>query len=167
MMRVRVRIPRGLYARVRADLARRHEFAYERVGFLSARLGNVAGNRPLILLTDYHPVPDDQYVDDPKSGARINSVAIREAMQRVLDAGTGAFHVHSHEHRGRPGFSPMDMEETPRVVSGLRVAGPAQAHGMLLLSNDHCVAHVWMPASDKPVATAGISVVGYPLEIFN
>jgi hypothetical protein len=166
-MRVRVRIPRGLYARVRDDLARRHEFAYERVGFLSARLGNAASDRPLVLLNDYHPVPDDQYVDDPTSGARINSVAIREAMQRVLDVGTGAFHVHCHEHRGRPCFSSMDLEETPRVVSGLRVAGPAQAHGMLLLSSDHCVAHVWMPGSDGPVVAAGVSVVGYPLGLFD
>jgi len=166
-MKVRVRIPRELYARVRDDLARRHEFAYERVGFLSARLGNIAGDRPLVLLTDYHPVPDDQYVDDPSSGARINSVAIREAMQRVLDTGTGVFHVHCHEHRGRPGFSWMDLEETPRVVSGLRVAGPAQVHGMLLLSNDHCIAHVWMPGSDEPVVAASVSVVGYPLELFD
>jgi hypothetical protein len=161
-MRVRVRIPRELY-----DLARRHEFAYERVGFLSAKLGNAASDRPLVLLTDYHPVPDDQYVDDPSSGARINSVAIREAMQRVLDAGTGGFHVHCHEHRGRPGFSSMDLEETPRVISGLRVAGQTQAHGMLLLSNDHCIAHVWMPGSDESVVATGVSVVGYPLELFD
>ena len=166
-MRVRVRIPRELYARVRDDLARRHEFAYERVGFLSAKLGNAASDRPLVLLTDYHPVPDDQYVDDPSSGARINSVAIREAMQRVLDAGTGGFHVHCHEHRGRPGFSSMDLEETPRVISGLRVAGQTQAHGMLLLSNDHCIAHVWMPGSDESVVATGVSVVGYPLELFD
>jgi hypothetical protein len=61
----------------------------------------------------------------------------------------------------------MDLEETPRVVLGLRVAGPTQAHGILLLSNDYCIAHVWMPSSDEPVVAAGVSVVGYPLELFD
>lgn len=164
-MTVRVRIPRELYTRMRDDLNRKHEFAYERVGFLSAKLGNRSGDEPLVLLNDYHPVPDDQYIDDPYSGARINAVAIREAMQRVLDTGSGSFHVHWHAHRGRPGFSSMDLEETPSIVSSLRVAGPGQAHGMLLLSDDHCIAYVWLPRMDEPVLATKVSVVGYSLEI--
>jgi hypothetical protein len=163
---MRARFLRPLYLRVREDLARRHQFAYERVGFLSARLGNLTGAEPLALFTNYYPVPDDQYIDDCYSGARINSTAIREAMQRVLDTGDGLFHVHCHAHRGRPGFSPMDLEETPRIVSSLRIAGPTQAHGMVLLSNDHCIAHVWMPGADTPIVADGVSVVGYPIEIF-
>lgn len=163
---VRVRIPTELYIRVREELARRHEFAYERVGFLSAKLGNSTGYEPLVLITKYYPVPDNQYIEDPHSGARINSDAIRDAMQRVLDTGQGEFHVHCHAHRGRPGFSSMDLEETPRIVSSLQVAGPTQAHGMVLLSNDHCVAYVWMPGTDQPVVANRVSVVGYPLEIF-
>ena len=165
-MTVRVRIPRELYTWMRDDLARKHEFAYERVGFLSAKLGDRRGDEPLVLLNDYHRVPDDQYIKDPYSGARINEVAIREAMQRVLDTGSGLFHVHWHEHHGRPGFSSMDLEETPRIVSSLRVAGPVQAHGMLLLSNDLCIASVWMPSISNSVMAAKVSVVGYPLEIF-
>jgi hypothetical protein len=165
-MIVRARFLRQLYARVREDLARVHEFAYERVGFLSAKLGNHLGDEPLVLFTDYYPVPDNQYIDDPQSGARINSDAIREAMQRVLDAGEGLFHVHCHAHRGKPGFSLMDLEETPTIVSSLQVAGPTQAHGMVLLSNDHCIACVWMPGTSEPVVVNRVAVVGYPLEIF-
>jgi hypothetical protein len=142
------------------------KFAYERVGFLSTKLGSRKGDQPLVLVTNYYPVPDDQYIDDRHSGARINSVAIREAMQRVLDTGDGLFHVHCHAHRGRPGFGSMDSEETPRIVSALRVAGPAQAHGMLLLSNDHCIAHVWLPGSTEPIVADRVSVVGYPIELF-
>lgn len=166
-MTVQVRILRTLYSRVRNDLGRRHEFAYERVGFLSAKLANTGGDRALVLLTDYHPVPDDQYINDPYSGARINSSAIRESMQRVLDTGDGLFHVHLHARRGKPAFSDMDLEEIPLVVSGLRVAGPAQPHGMVLLSDDHCVARVWMPGSVEPVVAVGMSVVGYPLGLFD
>lgn len=165
-MIVRGRFLRQLYVRVREDLARGHQFAYERVGFLSAKLGNRSGDGPLILFTNYHPVPDDQYIKDPYAGARINSDAIRDAMQRVLDSDDGMFHVHGHSHRGKPGFSPMDLEETPRIVSGLQVAGPTQAHGMVLLSNDQCIAYVWMPGTGEPVVADKVAVVGYPFEIF-
>ncbi len=165
-MIVRARFMRQLFARVRQDLARRHEFAYERVGFLSAKLGSHLGDEPLVLFTDYYPVPDNQYIDDPHSGARIDSDAIREAMQRVLDIREGLFHVHTHGGRGRPGFSFMDLEETPRIVSSLQIAGPTQAHGMVLLSNDRCIAHVWIPGADRPLVASRVSVVGYPLEIF-
>jgi hypothetical protein len=165
-MMVCVRILREIYARMRDDLAQRHEYAYERVGFLSGKLGNGSSNEPLVLITDYHPIPDDQYIDDPYSGARINATAIRNAMQCVLDTGSGLFHVHWHAHRGKPGFSSMDLDETPDIVSSLKVAGPSQTHGMLLLSDDHCIAHVWLPSADDPVVAAKVSVVGYPVEIF-
>jgi len=166
-MIVHGRIPQQLYLRVRADLARRHEFAAERVGFLSARLGNRAGEERLLLFSDYHSVPDDQYIDDPRSGARIDGIAIREGMQRVLDTGDGLFHVHHHAHRGKPGFSWMDRNETPRIVSSLQVAGPDQAHGMVLLSDDFCIAHIWLPQSDQPVVASRVTVVGYPLQSFD
>lgn len=163
----RGRIPQQLYLRVREDLARRHEFAAERVGFLSARLGNRAGEERLVLFSDYHPVPDDQYIDDPSSGARINSSAIRQAMQRAIDTSDGLFHVHHHAHRGKPGFSWMDRKETPRIVSSLQVAGPDQAHGMVLLSDDFCIAHIWLPHSDQPVVAQRVTVIGYPLQSFD
>jgi hypothetical protein len=152
---------------MRDDLRRGHEFAYERVGFLSAKLGNATSDQPLVLFTDYHSVPDDEYVDDPFSGARINAVAIRGAMQRVLDTRHGSFHIHWHGHRGKPRFSSMDLEETPRIVSSLQVAAPSQAHGMFLLSNDYCIAYVWLPGSTEPVVANRVSVVGYPLELFD
>lgn len=164
---VRVRLLRKLYLRVREDLARSHPFAYERVGFLSAKLGNSAADEALVLFTEYYPVPDNEYIEDPHSGARINSNAIRGAMQRVLETGDGLFHVHSHEHRRKPVFSSMDLEETPRIVSSLQIAGPLQAHGMLLLSKDHGIAQVWLPGSTEPIVADRVSVVGYPVELFD
>jgi hypothetical protein len=163
MSAVMVRLARGLYDRVLADLRRPHPFAYERVGFLSARLGTAADGLRLVLLTDYHPVPDDQYVKDSSCGARINSDAIREAMQRVLNTGAGSFHVHLHEHRGTPWFSDTDADETPRVVAGLRTVGPAAPHGMLLLSDDQAEAWVWQPGEAEHVRASLITVVGRPM----
>ena len=162
---MQLRILKTLYERIDEDLARHHEFAFERVGFVSAKLGNRHTGEPVVFLTNYHPVSDQNYIDDPSAGARINSDAIREAMQLVLDTRMGLFHVHCHDHRGRPGFSPMDLDETPRVVSSLRVANPHEAHGMLLLSRDECIAHVWMPGSNEPVFENRMTIVGYPLRI--
>jgi len=166
-MKVGLKMLRALYENVREDLARPHEFAYERVGFLSAKLGNASSKEPFVLFTGFSPVPDDQYIEDHHSGARINSDAIREAMQRVLDTGEGLFHVHGHEHRGKPRFSFMDFEETPRIVSSLRVAAPKQAHGMILLSTDDCTAQVWLPMSTKQIIANRVSLVGYPLEFLD
>lgn len=162
---MQLRILRALYERINEDLARSHEVAFERVGFVSAKLGNRHSGEPVVLFANHYPVADQNYIDDPSAGARINSDAIREAMQVVLDTGMGLFHVHCHAHRGRPGFSSMDLDETPDVVSSLRVANPNEAHGMLLLSNDECIAHVWMPGSNEPVFDNRITIVGYPLRI--
>jgi hypothetical protein len=166
-MNVGIKITRELYAQVLDDLRRTHKYAYERVGFLMAKLGNRSGEHPLVHFTGYNAIPDDQYIDDPGSGARINSAAIRAAMQRVLDSRDGAFHVHLHDHPGKPGFGKMDREEIPRVVSGLRVAGPDAPHGMLLLSGNHGAAWVWLPGHAEPVAASRISVVGFPLGLFD
>lgn len=163
MSAVTVRLARGLYDRVLEDLRRPHTFAYERVGFLSAKLGIAVDGLRLVLLADYHPVPDHQYMKDSDCGARINSDAIREAMQRVIDTGAGSFHVHLHEHRGAPRFSETDADETPRVVAGLRTVGPSFPHGMLLLSDDRAEAWVWLPGDAEHRRAASINVAGRPM----
>ena len=69
--------------------ARPHPHAAERVAFMYGRLAVMT--EPLILITRYVPVPDQQYVIDPYVGARINGDAIRAAMQGCLDTGDGVF----------------------------------------------------------------------------
>jgi hypothetical protein len=162
-MNIKLRITRTLLADVRADLSRPHPFAAQRVGFLYGRL--VSAGSPLVLMTEYEPVADDRYIDDPRSGARIDSQAIRTAMQGVLDRGQGGFHVHMHHGPGGPILSRIDVEEVPAVVTGFRRVGPVHAHGMLLLHAEECVAWVWLPGNDKPLTAESISVVGFPLQI--
>jgi hypothetical protein len=165
-MRVKVRIPRQLSNKVRADLSRPHPFAAERVGFLFGRLVSADPDTSLVLMTAYEPLADDRYIDDPLSGARIDSQAIRGAMQGVLDRQEGAFHVHLHERPGAPRLSLMDSEEIPLIVNGLRNAGPDLAHGMVVLSTDEYAAWVWLPGGRHSVRAQAASVVGYPLEVF-
>jgi hypothetical protein len=88
-------------------------------------------------------------------------------MQRVLDTGDTAFHIHIHAHRGRPGFSLMDREEIPKIVSSLRNANPALPHGMFLLSRDQATARVLMPGASELINADRISIVGYPMTLID
>lgn len=165
-MNVKVRITRKLLSDVQTDLSRPHPFAAERVGFLYGRLGRAGVDSPLVLMTNYVPLADDRYIDDPRSGARIDSQAIRDAMQGVLDRGEGGFHVHMHHWPGRPILSRMDAAEIPPVVTGLRRVGLAHAHGIILLHAEECAAWVWLPGSDKAVEATSVSIVGFPIQVF-
>ncbi len=163
-MNAKVRLTRKLLDEVRADLSRPHPFAAERVGFLFGKLA--VADSPLVLMTGYEPVADDRYIDDPGSGARIDTHAIRGAMQGVLDRGQGGFHVHMHHWPGQPVLSRMDAEEIPPIVTGLRRVGPAHAHGIVLLHSEECAAWVWLPGNNEAVEAESVSVVGHPLALF-
>jgi len=164
-MTVRIRLTRQLHDQVRADLGRPHPFAAERVGFLFGRLGNAGTDAPIILFTGYDSVADDRYINDPRSGARIDSQAIRSAMQQVLNRREGIFHVHMHEWPGKPHFSRMDREELPRLIPSFQAVGPSFAHGLFLFSDDQCAAEVWLPGSSHSVEAMRIAIVDYPLQL--
>jgi hypothetical protein len=163
-MNVQVRLLRTLLDQMRSDLSRPHPFAFERVGFLRARVGNRNGEPLLVLLADYVPVPDDEYIRDPNCGARINGVAIRRAMQHVLNDGHGMFHVHMHPRPGRPALSRIDIADLPRIVSSFHAVGPQAAHGILVLTPDQCRAWVQAPNQKGLNDAARVSVIGYPME---
>jgi hypothetical protein len=100
LLKLQVRLPRRIYQEILRDLPRPHDFASERVGFATARIGNAGGDTQLVLVDSYAPVADKYYIDDPTTGARINADAIRAAMQLALDRQCGIFHVHLHPHHG-------------------------------------------------------------------
>lgn len=159
-----MRLPRPLYQEALADLKRRHPFAAERVGFLFVRVGSTDG-AVLLLGCGYAPVADAEYVEDLGVGARINSTAIRSAMQRVLDTRQGVFHVHLHEHRGAPRFSWVDTREHGRLVPSFQAVGPKSVHGALVFSLNGAGAVAWPADALDPVVVDRISVVGYPLSL--
>ncbi len=164
-----LRLAHPLYEQVRADLTRPHPFAAERVGFLFTKAGTGPGGSILLFPVDYLPLQDEQYVDenDPLIGAAISGDALRSAMQRVLDTGMGALHVHMHaHHRGRPRFSPTDWHDLPDIVQSLKNANSRLIHGALLLSQDMATGVLWLPDQDvyKPLVPR-VSIVGSPLRI--
>lgn len=130
---------------VRRDLVRPHRFAAERVGFISIRAASTPSN--LVLLAEgYHPVADDDYVDDPSVGAMMGQEAIRNALNIALMQPVGMFHVHVHEHAGRPGFSRTDLREQLKFVPDFFKVRRHMPHGAIVLSHDRATGRVWLSA---------------------
>jgi hypothetical protein len=146
---------RATQAFVRAahgDLARPHQFAAERVAFITVR-GALAGRSLLLLAEGYHPVADEDYVDDPRVGAMMGQEAIRKALDLALLQEVGVMHVHEHGHRGRPGFSGIDLSEQLRFVPDFFGVRPELPHGAIVLSHDRGAGRVWLePDRIEPIA---------------
>jgi hypothetical protein len=141
-MTVTLRIPAGLLSTVLDDLRRSHPFAYERVGFLFCKFCSTPTGS-LLLAYSYNPVKDDQYVDDDSVGAKIDSSAIREAMQQTLTESATSLHVHLHDHGGIPQFSRVDSREMQALMPCFVNLCPERVHGALVLSNDAAIGKVW------------------------
>lgn len=166
---IEVRLSRRLYADMRSDLARRHAFAGERVGFVFGRVGKLADGSALILLTRYLSIPDEHYIDDPTVGARIGTEALTAATHGIYHGrarAEGVFHVHVHEHVGKTGMSNTDKAELPKMIPGFRSVGREAPHGIIVWSLDHAAAWVWLPGEVEPVRADKTSVIGAPVSVF-
>lgn len=161
-----IRITTQMLSEIRQDLARVHPHAAERVGFVFARMGNRDGPELQVLASSYSPIPDEDYLVDDLVGAKIGSRAIRRAMQTALSEHVGVFHVHMHEHKGRPRFSSVDLDSYPSLVNGFQNVAPSVAHGAMLLSYDSCECITWLPGNKRPTAGGRIVAVGRPMRFF-
>lgn len=158
------KIPKLLAQEIKNDLMRSHPFAFERVGFVFTRLNpSQDGKNQIILATAYEPVPDEDYINDPDVGARINSTAIRRVMQRVLTTGEGAFHVHIHDHDDEPSLSYTDKKELRPMMQSIRNAAPQSAHGLLVFSRDAAYSEALLPKTQQFRSIAKIIVIGFAL----
>jgi hypothetical protein len=141
-----------------------HSFAHERVGFLSCRVAATV-NGMLVLAGDFHPVRDTDYLEDHSVGAMMGPAAIRKALQLAYNNACSMFHVHCHEHKGRPGFSGTDFRETAQFVPDFFNVQPALPHGALILSTDSAVGLCWTGQTNLPLPLAKISFVGEVLKL--
>ena len=168
-MRIDIKLTGRLYNEIIGDLTRPHPFAAERVGFVFGRVGLLADEGRLILLTKYHAIPDDQYVEDPSVGARIGSNALTWVMQALYFGRAtreGIFHIHMHQHRGETMMSRIDSIDIPKLIPGFQSVSSESAHGIIILSMDHASAWVWMPARKEPIPVGTINVIGAPVTVF-
>ncbi len=161
-MIVRAKLTAPLYNKMLMDLQRPHPIAHERVGFAFARIGTVSPDEKFLLFTEYWPVPDKNYVFDNTVGAHINTAAIRAVMQKILDTGACAFHVHLHPGFGKPQPSGTDIAGILPLIPSFQVVGPDAPHGLMLLSSNNVLCHAWFPGSHMSVLVSKISIIGYP-----
>lgn len=164
-MKVHFKITRDLLERTRDNLERPHSFAAERVGFLSCRVGEIPGGGMIILAHSYHPVGDEDYLDDSSVGAMMGPGAIRKAMEYAYNNPVSMFHVHMHAHLGTPQFSRIDLRESRKFIPDFWNVRPKMPHGILVLSLDSLVGRSWIPDSHRIVEIEKVTVVGAPIQI--
>ena len=163
MKKVIIRIPEELCQKIICDLLREHSFASERVGFVIGKSKELPGSKILILITEYLPISDELYINDDTVGARINSEAIRSAMQIAMDRKCSIFHVHKHYGTGSPSFSRTDLIELPSIAESMVNANPDNVHGVLLLNDDSADVLLKMKPSKGKGLLEKIVRVGYPM----
>jgi hypothetical protein len=162
-MRVVLKLVDQLLQQVRHDLARPHEFAAERVGFLVCRAAGLVSEGVLLLAHGYRMVEDEDYVDDASVGAMMGPNAIRKALEFALNNKVGMFHVHVHEHIGRPRFSRVDFRESAKFVPDFWNVRPEMPHGALVASKDSLFGLCWYPGMSAPIEIGEFAMVGSPM----
>lgn len=158
------KMTRRLWEMVLHDLARRHPFAAERVGFLSCKPAASPGGL-IILAADYHPVGDEDYLPDQWVGAMMGPNAIRKALQFAYNYPASMFHVHLHDHKGTPSFSKTDSRESAKFVPDFFNVQPNFPHGALIFSKDSIVGRCWYRSTEAPVWISKFTFVGSPMRL--
>lgn len=164
-MTIHLKIPRELYTEIKDDLNRKHEYAYERVGFVFGKVGVINKNNQIVILSQYLTVADKNYIDDPRVGASINSEAIRIVLQKALNEASCVFHVHTHSWKGKPELSSSDIKGIIPLLPSFFAINPSGIHGILLLSQDSVAAWILLSNSNNITRISRISIIGYPIEL--
>jgi hypothetical protein len=163
-MRTHFKISRNLLDEIREDLARPHAFAYERVGFITCKAGKLKDDGWVLLAGNYHPVEDEDYIEDDTVGALIGSAAIRKMMQRAYDDPYGIVHVHMHDHFGLPEPSSIDSRETSKLIPNFWNVRRHFPHAAVVLSRDSMSGTVWDPSSKTKSGIEDCTIVGQPMQ---
>jgi hypothetical protein len=138
----------------------------EGIGFVASKHKILKSEIIIVFIIDYYPIEDEFYINDPKVGARINSDAIREALQKIIDNKVGLFHTHYHSFaRYYPEFSSTDLTDNPEIVKSFGYTDKSQIHGMFVLGPNGVNALLKLPGSGELIRPTKIVVVGYPMII--
>lgn len=164
-MKSRFKIPARMLGDMRADLHRKHAFAHERVGFLTAGAAYARDGSLILFAREYQPVADDDYISDPSVGAQIGPRAFAQGLQLAYSPRAALFHVHSHGGKGTPSFSGVDLASGAEFVPGFFNAIGRYPHGLMVLSNDSATALMWRHANARAYVAEFVSV-GAPQHAF-
>lgn len=149
-MKLEFRMHSVMQKAIRADLARRHLFAAERVGFLLIGAARRRDESVALLARRYMPVDDDDYVRARGYGALIGKAAFRKAFQEARKTRSGLFHVHEHGGKGVPKFSGLDLRESDKFAPIFFNAVPQMPHGVIVFSKDTATGLVWTDRQRPP-----------------
>jgi molybdopterin/thiamine biosynthesis adenylyltransferase len=158
-----VKIPRSIFKKIHEDLDKKHSFAFERMGFIYSSYKKINRQTHLIILNEYTSVDDENYIKDKSVGGRVNSTAIRNAVNKNMRSHKGCFAVHKHLTNGIPSFSSTDLKELPPLPQTFNTIFPKEAHGLLLLSKSDIICLVWLPNLKKAFFASKCVVVGNPM----
>jgi hypothetical protein len=161
-MRILFKLTQSLRRETISALRRPHPFAAERVAFLKCRLSWV-GTHLIVLAHNLHHVADEDYLNDRSAGATMGPAAIRKALQMAYREKSAIFHVHMHEHKGKPSFSSTDTRETARFVPDFWNVRPELPHGAIVLSQDSAWGRCWYPGRGRPIDIDDFAFVGIPM----
>jgi hypothetical protein len=161
-MNFNFRIAAKLFTELHADMSRPHAHAHERVAFLSCRPAALPGEGVLLVAHALHQVADEDYEPSDTMGALLRGSAFRKALQYAFNHSVSIFHVHRHEHKGHPRFSPVDLEESAKFVPDFWKVRPGHPHGTIVLSQDSSCGLVWYQKEKLPTPISKLTVVGYP-----
>jgi len=164
-MNIIFRATSSFIASVRSDLRRLHAFAGERVGFITMRTA-AASESLLLLPQDYHPVADEDYVQDLSVGAMIGQEALRKALDMALLSKVGILHIHMHDFPGRLWFSRTDLREQLKFVPDFFKVRRNLPHGALVLGPESAAGRVWL-APDKIQRISEFNFIGERIEVFH
>jgi hypothetical protein len=158
-MSVLIKITDALLAAIHADLERSHDFAFERVGFLTAGAARMKDGI-MLLCRSYHPVADEDYERSSSVGAQIGSDAMRKGIEAAYKGKSSLIHIHTHGGSGQPEFSSTDLRSARQFVPGFFNALPRMPHGLVVLSNDSARGLLWTGRNDRPHDVNGFIQVG-------
>ncbi len=162
-MKIIIRLTRLLFDQIQDELSRPHSFAFERVGFLFGRSEKVLSDW-VVLPTRFESVIDMDYVPDEFVGAKINSNAIRHALQTSMSNSESVFHVHQHGGYDASWFSAVDLKSNKELIPSFSAVSNVNVHGALVLSKDQAAGIAWAPSVKKPIKIK-VSIVGFPTTI--
>jgi hypothetical protein len=90
----------------------------------------------------------------------MSSDAIRSALEIAYNPNVAMFHVHRHEHYGKPGLSQVDRRESSKFVPDFFKVRPSLPHGVLVLSHDSMAGLCWTARDTHPQDIQELIVVG-------
>lgn len=161
-MNISMRMTNRLWCELHADLDRPHEFALERVAFVSCRPADDGSGGLLLLADKLHVIPDEHYEDIPGVPVTITGRAFSPMLGLAYREKVGIYHVHRHEHSGVPRFSGVDLSESRKFVPDFWKVRPRFPHGVLVLSHDSIAGLVFRQDAPKPQPISRFSIVGTP-----